>query len=267
VADAAAYADLLTDLGAEHRELDLVVASLTDSEWARPTPAEGWTIRDQVSHLNFFDEQAIEAITDPEGFPALVEAFLTGGPGAEERSLAAGRDGTSEYLLTRWRQGRAALLRALRGLDPSARLPWYGPPMGAVSFATARLMETWAHGQDVVDTLGIARAPTSRLRHIAHLGVATMGHSFRTRGRDVPSEPVRVELAGPSGEMWTWGPEGAADAVRGPVLDFCLVVTQRRHPADTSLEFVGPVARAWMDIAQAFAGPAGSGREAAQFPR
>ena len=42
--------------------------------------------------------------------------------------------------------------------------------MGAKSFLTARLMEAWAHGQDICDTVGVEREPTDRLRHIAQLG-------------------------------------------------------------------------------------------------
>jgi uncharacterized protein (TIGR03084 family) len=137
--------------------------------------------------------------------------------------------------------------------------------MSAASSATARLMETWAHGQDVADTLGVQRLATGRLRHVAHLGVATLGFSFQLNGRPVPAEPVRVELSVPGGETWTWGPAGVPDSVTGPALDFCLAVTQRRHLDDTGLRVTGPVAAEWMSIAQAFAGAAGPGRSPGQF--
>jgi len=48
--------------------------------------------------------------------------------------------------------------------------------------------------------------------------------------------------------------------VVGSALDFCLVVTRRRHFLDTSLDVRGPAARDWMGIAQAFAGAASPGR-------
>jgi uncharacterized protein (TIGR03084 family) len=132
--------------------------------------------------------------------------------------------------------------------------------MSAASSVTARLMETWAHGQDVVDALGLTRPPTARLRHVAHLGVRTLGWSFRVHGRPEPTEPVRVELTAPQGGTWTWGPEDTADRVAGPAEDFCLLVTQRRHRGRTALSARGPVADAWLDLAQAFAGPPGRGR-------
>lgn len=74
-----------------------------------------------------------------------------------------------------------------------------------------------------------------------------------------PDEEFRVELTGPSG-LWTYGPPDAAQRVTGPALDFCLLVTQRIHRSDTAVRAEGPDADRWLDIAQAFAGPAGPGR-------
>ncbi len=127
--------------------------------------------------------------------------------------------------------------------------------MGAKSFLTARLMECWAHGQDVADALGVERAATDRLRHVARLGVITRGWSYVNRGLEPPADEVRVELIGPSGARWRFGPDDATGVVTGPALDFCLVVTQRRHPDDTALQVTGDVARDWLERAQAFAGP------------
>jgi uncharacterized protein (TIGR03084 family) len=128
-------------------------------------------------------------------------------------------------------------------------------------------METWAHGQDIVDALRIERKPTARLRHIAHLGVRTFGWSFVNRKMEVPDSPVRVELDSPVDDLWTWGPEEAQDEVRGPAEDFCLVVTQRRHVSDTNLIVTGETATQWMSVAQAYAGPPGSGRKPGIFPK
>lgn len=128
--------------------------------------------------------------------------------------------------------------------------------MSAMSFATARLMETWAHGRDVCGALGVEQVPTARLRHVAELGVRTRGWAFVARGLAVPGAPVRVELTGPDGADWLWGPDGAPDRITGSALDFGLVATQRRHPDDTALTIDGPHAKEWMEIAQAFAGSA-----------
>ncbi len=255
--------DVVGDLDAEQAELDAIVARIMTSDWDKPTPAESWSVRDQIGHLAYFDEVAAEAVLDRDGFARRLElfrlAFLEGrDPMAAHlgrgRSLAAGE------VLAWWRDARHAEIAAFATLSGSERVPWFGPPMGAVSFVTARLMETWAHGQDIADALGIVRVPTTRLRHVAHLGARTLRNSFAVRGYEVPADEVRVELVAPSGEVWSWGPEGAEEHVSGDALDFCLVVTQRRHVADTSLVVRGDAARKWMEIAQAFAGPPGAGR-------
>jgi uncharacterized protein (TIGR03084 family) len=157
------------------------------------------------------------------------------------------------------------MVDVMGALDPSVRVPWYGLEMSAASSLTARIMETWAHGQDVADALGATRPPTPALRHVAFLGVRAFANSFRARRLVVPEVEVRVDLQGPAGGTWSWGPDDAAQRVDGPALDFCLVVTQRRHVDDTALRCTGDVATEWMTIAQAFAGPPGSGRRPGQF--
>jgi len=111
----------------------------------------------------------------------------------------------------------------------------------------------------------VTRLPTARLRHVAFLGVRALPWSFTVHGLDVPAAEVRVELRSPDRDLWVWGDEEADDVVRGSALDFCLVVTQRRHPDDVRLDVQGPVAKRWIGIAQAFAGPPGSGRAPGEF--
>lgn len=251
---------LTSDLAAESDDLLGMVRPLTDAQWELPTPAAGWAIRDQVGHLAFGDEAAALAATDPDRFRREADRLMSRGPDFVDLVAADSRGLGPAELLAWLSRVRADYLRVFAGLDPSARLPWFGPPMSAASSVTARLMETWAHGQDIADTLGIRREPTARLRHVTHLGVVTRGFSFSLRGQPVPDAPVRVVLAAPDGSAWTWGPEDAADRVEGAALDFCLLVTQRRHRSDTALRATGGTATAWLDLAQAFAGPPGPGR-------
>ncbi|MGY1813583.1 TIGR03084 family metal-binding protein [Blastococcus sp. SYSU D00820] len=253
-------AALTADLAAEWAELDGVLAGLDDAGWDRPTPAVGWSVRDQVTHLAYFDEAAVTSAVDPERFRAELDRLGTAEDGLPDRVAAEHRGMPPAEVLAWARRARAEYVRVFAGLDPGTRLPWYGPPMGAASSVTARLMETWAHGQDVLDALGRTRVPSARLRHIAHLGVRTLGYSFRVHGRPEPTVPVRLELAAPDGGSWTWGPEDAADRVSGPAEDFCLLVTRRRSRAQTAVVAEGPVAEEWLAVAQAYAGPPGPGR-------
>jgi uncharacterized protein (TIGR03084 family) len=277
---------LAADLAAETRELAAVLAGLKPQGWDSDTPAHGWTIRDQVTHLAFFDDATILALTDQPAFDAQRAELLAFGDRFPDAIAAQFRHLPGRDCLDWFLRSRQALLAAYQAADPRLRLPWYGPNMGLVSSVTGRLMETWAHGQDILDTLGEQREPTARLRHIADLGVRTFAFNFRLRGRPVPDKHVRVELTGPGGaaecgtgslgapgaaggpgpQRWTWGPEGAADRVEGDAEEFCLVVTQRRHAADTGLTVTGPVAAEWIAIAQAFAGAATDTRPPGSLP-
>lgn len=259
--------EICTDLAKEYEELDNIVAALDESGWGVMTPAEGWTVKDQIRHLAYYDERAKLALTEPEAFAQHLSDITMDPEGHREALEKVGKELAVPELLNWWRQERRALLDALILLDRKARLRWYGPPLSALSFATARIMETWAHGQDVADALGIERVPTDRLRHIAHLGVATFGWSYTNRQMKVPDSPVRVEITSPSGELWTWGPEKAKDIVKGSAVDFCLVVVQRRNLADTQLVVKGTTARQWMSIAQTYAGQPGAGRKPEMFSK
>lgn len=253
-------AALLADLQAESADLDAMIAPLSAEQYLTPTPAEGWCISDQVSHLAFFDEAALLAARDPRQFKIEAVQMMARGAGFPDE-VAARHRATPGPQLRHWLlAARQELVAGFATVEPDRRLPWYGPDMSAASSVTARLMETWAHGQDIADALGLTRRPTGRLRHIAHIGVAAMGFSFVLRRLPVPKLPVRVEVTAPDGSLWTWGPAEAADVIRAPALDFCLVVTHRRHPADTELVAAGPVAQQWISIAQAFAGAPGPGR-------
>jgi uncharacterized protein (TIGR03084 family) len=257
--------EVLADLGAENAELDLLVGGLSADAWATPTPAEGWTIAHQIAHLAWTDEAARMAAAEPEEFQVALQEAMKNPTGyvddgaAETVSLPPGE------LLTYWRETRGEVADALRAVPSGQKVAWFGPPMSPTSMATARLMETWAHGQDVADALGVRRQPSARLRHVAHLAVRTRDFAYLLNDRKPPEAPFHVELRGPDGEQWTWGPEDAEERVSGSALDFCLLATQRRHRDDLDVQASGEQADEWLGIIQAFAGLPGKGRERGQF--
>ena len=258
--------DLCGDLDDETRVLVDHLRPLDEEGWNTPTPADGWTIKDQISHLGYFDGAVTTAVTDPDRFRSdLAEALRRSGDFVDEIAVA-GRGRTGAEVFDRFVAARALMVETFLHADLSRRVPWYGPEMSVASALTARIMETWAHGQDVYDALGVQHPATASLRQVVHIGVRAFANSFVSHGLDVPATEVRLELAGPEGDEWIWGPEDSTDRVTGPSVDFCLVVTQRRHPDDTAIVTEGAVASQWMSIAQAFAGPAGSGRRSGQFP-
>jgi uncharacterized protein (TIGR03084 family) len=259
--------ELLNDLDDEYADCRRLVASwpAASPEWDLPTPAEGWAVRDQISHLAFFDDAGRLAMVEPETFTRLVEQAMAQPGDPMEVHLVRGRAEDGDGLLSWWDSAHTGMMAAFADADPAARVPWFGPPMGMLSFISARLMETWAHGTDVADALGLSREPTDRLRHVAHLGVRARDFSYLARGRGVPPGRIDVVLTSPVGEPWNFvagpaGVDGPVASVSGPALDFCLVVTQRRNVVDTALVVDGDLASDWRSVAQAFAGPPGPGR-------
>ena len=255
--------DLVEDLRAEQLALDGRVAASAPAAWNAPTPATGWSVADQISHLTYFDRSAVLALRDREGFAAhrteLLEQVAT------EPDVALGRSLPPAALLKAWRAARAELHDALADaalLEHPLRVPWYGPDMSLASFVTARMMETWAHGQDVADALGLAPVVSPRLRHVIHLGVAARSYAFAVHEVEDPGDPVAVHTRNPADETdaWTFGDPDAEDVIRGSALGLALVFTQRRHPLDTDVVAEGATAELFLGVAQAFAGPAGSGR-------
>jgi uncharacterized protein (TIGR03084 family) len=253
-------APIVADLRTESDELDALVAPLPDERWREPTPAPGWTIAHQIGHLLWTDRVALTAITDAGGFAELLRAASVNPSGFVDAGADEFAALPPTQLLEDWRCTRTRLHDALLTVPQGRKLPWFGPPMSAASMATARLMETWAHGLDIADTLGVRKPPTARLRSIAHLGVRTRDYAFTINGLTPPAEPFRIELRAPDGSTWSWGPANATQRITGSAEDFCFLVTQRRPPSTLDITATGAEARRWLGVAQAFAGPPGPGR-------
>lgn len=257
---------VLDDLATEGAALDALVAGLYEAGWRRPTPAAGWDVATSIAHLAWTDEVAVLAATDKAGWDAVVLEAIADPMGFVDAQALAGGAVPPGELLGRWRTARTRLAEVLAAHPAGEKLPWFGPPMSPTSMATARYMETWAHGLDVADALGVAVEPHDRVRHVVHIGVRTRGFAFANHGLDVPADEVRVELVAPSGDVWTYGPDDAEERVTGSAWDFALLVTQRRNRADLDLTAEGEGAERWLDIAQAFAGPSGTGRPPSAEP-
>lgn len=251
---------MVADLRAESDDLDALVAPLAAARWADPTPSAGWTIAHQIAHLLWTDRVALLSVTDEAGFAEVLAGAVQDAVGFVDAGADEVAATPPAQLLREWRATRTRLHDALLTVQEGRKLPWFGPPMSAPSMATARLMETWAHGLDVADALGVKRAPSARLRSIAHLGVRTRDYAFVVNQLTPPSEPFLVELRAPGGDAWSWGPADAAQRITGAAEDFCFLVTQRRPLSALDVTAHGPDAQRWLEIAQAFAGPPGPGR-------
>ncbi len=248
---------------AECDALHALLAPLTDADWQRPTQFKGWTINDVIAHLHAGNHSADLSLNDAAAHARMKQEWKRTAEAQNLTNLQMTHrwlDGLNgRALLAEWHAASHRLADDFAVADPRKRVPWAGREMSARSSISARLMETWAHGQEIYDLLSVRRSSTDDIRNIATLGINTFGWTFTNRGTKPPLQRPRVSLLAPSGTTWTWEAEppagGSVDLIEGSAVEFCQVVTQVRNIADTELRVAGNTAKLWMSLAQCFAGP------------
>lgn len=260
-----ALKDVLADLVSDGEDVDRLIAGLGAEEWRLATPAAGWTIAHQVAHLTATFRMAALAAAHPAEFKAMAAGLSEDFDANVDKSLSPYLAGSPQELLAAWREQRAAAVDALASVPEDQVVPWLVRPIPPAILAAAGMMELFGHGQDIADALRVRPQRTDRIRRVVEFGVHTMEFGYLARGLTPPDEPFRFELTAPSGARWDFGPPDAAQRVSGPALDFCLLVTRRRHRDDLAMTASGAEADHWLYIAQAYRGPAGSGRLPGQF--
>jgi enediyne biosynthesis protein E11 len=257
--------DVISDLTAECNDVDNLVAGLGAAEWKLATPAPGWTIAHQIAHLAATFRLATAAAAEPETFKAITARLGEDFDANVYAALSQYLADPPEVLLARWREEFAAATKALAAVPPGEMVPWLVRPLPPATLAAAGMMELFGHGQDIADALGVQRRWTDRVGHLAAFAVRTWDFGYQVRGLTPPDQEFRFELTAPSGKLWELGPADAAQKVTGPAVDFCLLVTRRRHHEDLAITATGADAERWLEIAQAYRGPAGPGRSPGQF--
>jgi enediyne biosynthesis protein E11 len=257
--------DVFTALAADGDEVDHLVADLDEPGWEKPTPAVGWNIAHQIAHMAATFRLAGLAAGQPEVFKAVMSRLSDNFEANVHAAMAEYLAERPPALLDRWREERATAQKALLTVPAGQLVPWLVRPLPAPVLAAAGMMELFGHGQDIADALGVRRRHTDRLRHLVAFAVRTWDFGYHARGLAVPDVEFRFEITAPSGGLWTFGPADAAQRISGPATDFCLLVTRRRHRADVAVRAEGADADAWLDLAQAYRGPAGPGRAPGQF--
>lgn len=257
--------DVVKALATDIEETARLVENLDEQTWRTPTPAPGWTIADQIAHLTFIFHLAGTAASDPGAFAELAAGAAGDFDAAVDTALRQFNAFPPAQLLARFRALGGKSAGALAAVPENQVVPWLVNPLPPAVLASAGIMEIFGHGQDIADALGVRREPTERLRHLVFFAFLTRDFGYLSRGLTPPAEPFRIEVTAPNGEVWAYGPEDAADKITGPAEDFCLLVTRRRHRDDLALVATGAEADRWLDIAQAYRGPAGEGREPGQF--
>ncbi|WP_103944248.1 maleylpyruvate isomerase family mycothiol-dependent enzyme [Thermomonospora echinospora] len=243
-------AGIFEDLAAEHAQLRALLEGLEPAAWAAESDAKGWSVMDVVVHLAQSEELVAatvagrkDAFARPDGVPldAVMAAMVE-----EDRNTS------HDQVFQRWRTAAADAVAALRGCPPDRRLAWAALPLSPRTLATTRIAEHWAHAQDIAVPLGLPYPDTARLRHIAWLAHRTLPYAFAVAGLDRPG-PVYAELAGPGGELWTFGDPAAPSRITGPAAEFCRVGARRLAPEETTLLAQGPDAAAALRVVRNYA--------------
>lgn len=256
---------VLADLTAEGEILDDVLGSLDDNAWRTPTPAPGWTIAHQVAHLCAIFDMAALSAGNPTAFTAMMSRLSADFNANVDAAMSPYLAEPPDELLATWRSKVTTSVTNLAAVPPDQTVPWLVRPLPPGILACAGIMELVGHGQDILDALGIEREWTDRIVHLVGFAVLVMDFGYLERGLTPPQKPFRFELSLPSGKLWEFGPEDAEQRISGPASDFCLLVLRRRHRADLAIAAQGDEADRWLDIAQAYRGPAGPGRKPGQF--
>jgi uncharacterized protein (TIGR03084 family) len=238
------------DLAAEHAQLDALLSALRPEDWDSPSAAIGWSVSDVILHLAQSEEMVVLTVSGEQSVFARPEGVSL--DELMDRAVAEDRGATYDQVLERWRRASFAAVEALRGCPPKERLSWAALPLSPRTLATTRIAEHWAHAQDIADPLGLGYPDTSRLRHIAWLAHRTLPYAFTVNGMAEPG-PIRAELTGPDGDLWTFGEPDAPSRITGPAGEFCRVGAQRLTPEKTSLTTEGPDAATALTVIRNYA--------------
>jgi uncharacterized protein (TIGR03083 family) len=145
-------------LAAEWATLTELGRSLTEPAWDLPTELPGWSVRDNFSHV-IGTERMLLGESPPEGFDDAAKAPHVKNPIAEvnERWVAARRHLSGREILDELVDVSTRRLTALSSMSESdfAKEGW--SPIGQVpyrEFMRIRLMDTWAHEQDIRRAVG-----------------------------------------------------------------------------------------------------------------
>lgn len=239
--------DILSDLVAEQQFLDQSLQRIPIKIWDMVTPSKPRTVRDTIAHLADFEELGADSIAGGDR----IKTWQTSSDFDVLRAEATkkGRAMRPQDVIEWWRGGRAKVVEPLSHMSAETRINWIAGDMSARTFATYRLMETWAHGLDIYATLGLEVEDTPRIRHICWLGWKTLPFAFKEAGEDY--EPVRVEIIGPGYSKWIYGPEDTDQLIKGSASDWARIAVRRVKPANTRLKITGEFAEKAVQVARA----------------
>ena len=246
--------DVFEALEAQGDRLDGILASLDEQQWSSPSLCPGWSVSDVVLHLAQTEEGVVATVK--EEYNPVTEIQIEGAANIDEAMegwVRAERGAPPAELHARWNEARKRALETLRNADPETPLRWAAAPLRPKTLATTRLSEHWIHTMDIAEPLSIDNPDTEDIHSIAWLAHRSIPYAFARDGRGDPPT-VRLELKGPSGEEWSFGPDDADCVISGSAGEFCRVAA-RRVPASEakSLKAKGKRAKEVLELVRTYA--------------
>ena len=236
-----------------------ILENLKEQDYEMPTQFKGWTFNNVIGHLHVWNYAADISLKDGDEWKNFANSALQAlGNGSSmnefEQTITKGIQGPE--LLSMWKEYYTDMTERFAVADPKKRVKWMGPDMSVRSSISARHMETWAHAQELYDSLGLDRINEDRIKNIVIIGNNTFKWCFTVHKKPLPSIRPYLKLISPSGEIWEYNEFSEEHKIEGLAEEFCQVVTQVRNIKDVNLKLTGSIAEEWMSVAQCFAGGA-----------
>ena len=236
-----------------------ILENLKEQDYEMPTQFKGWTFNNVIGHLHVWNYAADISLKDGDEWKNFANSALQAlGNGSSmnefEQTITKGIQGPE--LLSMWKEYYTDMTERFAVADPKKRVKWMGPDMSVRSSISARHMETWAHAQELYDSLGLDRINEDRIKNIVIIGNNTFKWCFTVHKKTLPSIRPHLKLISPSGEIWEYNEFSEEHKIEGLAEEFCQVVTQVRNIKDVNLKLTGSIAEEWMSVAQCFAGGA-----------
>ena len=236
-----------------------ILENLKEKDYEMPTQFKGWTFNNVIGHLHVWNYAADISLKDGDEWKNFANSALQAlGNGSSmnefEQTITKGIQGPE--LLSMWKEYYTDMTERFAVADPKKRVKWMGPDMSVRSSISARHMETWAHAQELYDSLGLDRINEDRIKNIVIIGNNTFKWCFTVHKKSLPSIRPYLKLISPSGEIWEYNEFSEEHKIEGLAEEFCQVVTQVRNIQDVNLKLTGSIAEEWMSVAQCFAGGA-----------
>ncbi|MEY2446853.1 MAG: hypothetical protein QOH79_329 [Acidimicrobiaceae bacterium] len=138
------------------RSIDGLCSDLSADEWATPTGCPGWTVQDNLAHLVDYEARALGRPA-PEHTPSDVSHTKNSMGESNEIGVDHRRSRSGSEVLDEFREVTAARLAQLQALtveDLAREIITPAGPGTLADMLRLRVMDTWAHEQDMRRALG-----------------------------------------------------------------------------------------------------------------